>query len=49
MFFKVTNITHPPQFVAPTPPNNQKYTIYVGGDFHVNIYAMPTQQHRYHS
>lgn len=41
MFFKVTDATHPPQFVAPTPPNNQEYTIYVGGDFHVNVYATP--------
>lgn len=47
MYFNVTDITHPPQFVKPTPPNNQKYTIYVGGDFHVKVYAKPTQQDRY--
>lgn len=47
MFFKVTDITRPPQFVAPTPPNNQEYTIYVGGDFHVNVYARPTHMDRY--
>lgn len=47
MFFKVTDITHPPRFVPPTPPNNQKYTIYVGGDFHVNVYAKPAQIDRY--
>lgn len=47
MFFKVTDATYPPQFVAPTPPNNQEYTIYVGGDFHVNVYARPTQMDRY--
>lgn len=47
MYFKVTDITHPPRFVPPTPPNNQKYTIYVGGDFHVNVYARPTLENRY--
>lgn len=47
MYFNVTDITHPPKFVEPTPPNNQRYTIYVGGDFHVNVYAKPTQRDRY--
>ena len=41
MYFKVTNKTEPPQFVSPTPPNNQEYTVYVGGDFHVSVYAKP--------
>ncbi|XP_052699944.1 uncharacterized protein LOC128177316 [Crassostrea angulata] len=42
MYFNVTGDTHPPEFATPTPPNNQKYTIYVGGAFHVNVYAKPT-------
>ena len=41
MHFKVTNGTEPPQFVSPTPPNNQEYTVYVGGNFHVSVYAKP--------
>lgn len=47
MYFNVTGDTHPPEFVIPTPPNNQKYTIYVGGAFHVNVYAKPTLNTRY--
>lgn len=46
MYFNVTGDTHPPEFVTPTPPNNQKYTIYVGGDFRVNVYAKPTLNSR---
>nr|XP_022329704.1 neurogenic locus notch homolog protein 1-like isoform X2 [Crassostrea virginica] len=47
MYFQVTDTTHPPQFVDPTPPNNQRYTIYVGGDFHVDVYARPSQSNRF--
>ena len=47
MYFQVTNTTHPPHFVDPTPPNNQRYTIYVGGDFHVDVYARPSQSNRF--
>lgn len=47
MYYNVTGDTYPPEFVTPTPPNNQKYTIYVGGDFHVNVYAKPTLNSRY--
>ncbi|XP_052697312.1 uncharacterized protein LOC128175596 [Crassostrea angulata] len=46
MYYSVTGDTHPPEFVTPTPPNNQKYTIYVGGDFRVNVYAKPTLNSR---
>uniref|UniRef100_A0A8W8ICE5 EGF-like domain-containing protein n=1 Tax=Magallana gigas TaxID=29159 RepID=A0A8W8ICE5_MAGGI len=46
MYYNVTGDTYPPEFVTPTPPNNQKYTIYVGGDFHVNVYAKPTLNSR---
>lgn len=42
MFFKVTGRTDPPDFISPTPPNNQEYTVYVGGDFNVSVYAKPT-------
>ncbi|XP_078314028.1 uncharacterized protein LOC111129527 [Crassostrea virginica] len=47
MFFQVTDTTNPPKFVDPTPPNNQRYTIYVGGDFHVDVYARPSQSNRF--
>ena len=47
MYFQVTDTTHPPQFVDPTPPNNQRYTVYVGGDFHVDVYARPSQKNRF--
>lgn len=46
MFFKVTGQTDPPKFIPPTPPNNQTYTVYVGGDFHVSVYAKPTDSTR---
>ncbi|XP_062599357.1 uncharacterized protein LOC134260840 [Saccostrea cucullata] len=39
MYFKITGKTDPPEIIPPTPSNNQEYTIYVGGDFHVNVYA----------
>uniref|UniRef100_A0A8W8IEW7 EGF-like domain-containing protein n=1 Tax=Magallana gigas TaxID=29159 RepID=A0A8W8IEW7_MAGGI len=28
MYFKVTGRTDPPEFIPPTPPNNQAYTVY---------------------
>nr|XP_034326148.1 uncharacterized protein LOC105319101 isoform X2 [Crassostrea gigas] len=46
MFFKVTGRTDPPKFIPPTPPNNQAYTVYVGGDFNVSVYAKPTVNDR---
>lgn len=46
MFFKVTGKTDPPKFILPTPPNNQEYTVYVGGDFNVSVYAKPTYSAR---
>lgn len=46
MFFKVTGRTDPPDFISPTPPNNQEYTVYVGGDFHVSVYAKPEDSAR---
>lgn len=42
MYFKVTGRTDPPKFIPPTPPNNQAYTVYVGGYFYINVYAKPT-------
>ncbi|XP_062596357.1 mucin-2-like [Saccostrea cucullata] len=39
MYFKITGRTDPPEIIPPTPSNNQEYTIYVGGDFHVDVYA----------
>lgn len=42
MYFKVTGRTDPPKFIPPTPPNNQAYTLYVGVDFNVSVYAKPT-------
>ncbi|XP_062601801.1 uncharacterized protein LOC134263464, partial [Saccostrea cucullata] len=42
MYFKITGRTDPPTIIPPTPGNNQEYTIYVGGDFHVDVYAKAT-------
>lgn len=39
MYFKIMGKTDPPEIIPPTPDNNQEYTVYVGGDFHVNVFA----------
>jgi hypothetical protein len=40
MYLKITGKTDAPEFIPPTPANNQEYIVYMGGDFNVNVYAL---------
>ncbi|XP_061168859.1 uncharacterized protein LOC133178117 [Saccostrea echinata] len=46
MYFKITGRTDPPEFIPPTPANNQGYTVFVGGDFHARFFAKSSHKRK---